>query len=118
MAMTKADLVDTIYEKVGFSKKEGAELVDLVFDTIKNQLSDGQKIKISGFGNFLVREKRSRVGRNPQTGEAIEISARRVVTFRPSQVLRADVNTLLEGKPLDPSRMAGGDNDEDESDDE
>ena len=100
MAMTKADLVDAIYEKIGFSKKEAADLVELLFDTIKDSLSKGQKIKISGFGNFIVREKRSRTGRNPQTGKAIQISARRVLTFRPSQVLRADVNSSLETKPI------------------
>ena len=100
MAMTKADIVESLYEKVGFSKKDAADLVELVFDTIKTTLSQGQKIKISGFGNFVVREKRSRIGRNPQTGESIEISARRVLTFRPSQVLRAEVNAALEGKPV------------------
>jgi integration host factor subunit alpha len=86
--MTKADLVNSIYERVGFSKKESARIVELVFDIIKETLEKGEKIKISGFGNFVVREKRSRVGRNPQTGEEIEISARRVLTFKPSQVLR------------------------------
>ena len=73
-----------------------ADLVELVFDTIKGTLAQGQKIKISGFGNFIVREKRSRVGRNPQTGESIEISARRVLTFRPSQVLRAEVDAVVQ----------------------
>ena len=115
MAMTKADIVEALYEKVGFSKKEAADLVELVFDTLKGTLAQGQKIKISGFGNFVVREKRSRVGRNPQTGESIEISARRVLTFRPSQVLRAEVNTSLEGKPISPDSHRGGkDDDEDE----
>lgn len=103
--MTKADIVEALYEKVGFSKKEAADLVELVFDTIKGTLSQGSKIKISGFGNFVVREKRSRVGRNPQTGESIEISARRVLTFRPSQVLRAEVNASLEGKPISAEAM-------------
>src|SRR5438128_1377218 len=83
VAMTKADIVEALYEKVGFSKKEAADLVELVFDTIKGTLAQGQKIKISGFGNFVVRDKRSRIGRNPQTGQSIEISARRVLTFRP-----------------------------------
>ncbi len=86
--MTKADLVDSIYERVGFSKKESARIVELVFDIIKETLEKGEKIKISGFGNFVVRQKRSRIGRNPQTGQEIEISARRVLTFKPSQVLR------------------------------
>lgn len=92
--MTKADIVETIYEKVGFSRKESAEIVDLVFDLMKETLESGEKIKISGFGNFLVREKRSRKGRNPQTGKEIQISARRVLTFKPSQVLRKELNTL------------------------
>ncbi|HPQ70982.1 MAG TPA: integration host factor subunit alpha [bacterium] len=93
--MTKADLINSIYERVGFSKKESARIVELVFDIIKDTLEQGEKIKISGFGNFIVREKRSRIGRNPQTGEEIEISARRVLTFKPSQVLR---NALKEPK--------------------
>ncbi|HUP57903.1 MAG TPA: integration host factor subunit alpha [Bdellovibrionota bacterium] len=116
--MTKADIVEALYEKVGFSKKEAADLVELVFDTIKQTLSQGQKIKVSGFGNFVVREKRSRIGRNPQTGESIEITARRVLTFRPSQVLRAEVNASLEGKPIDASaRRAAAELDEEEDDD-
>jgi integration host factor subunit alpha len=90
--MTKADIVETIYEKVGFSRKESAEIVDLVFDMIKETLEKGDKIKISGFGNFVVREKRPRKGRNPQTGDEIQISARRVLTFKPSQVLRKALN--------------------------
>ncbi|MBI5968752.1 MAG: integration host factor subunit alpha [Deltaproteobacteria bacterium] len=90
--MTKADIVETIYEKIGFSRKESAEIVDLVFDLMKENLESGDKIKISGFGNFVVREKRSRKGRNPQTGEEIQISARRVLTFKPSQVLRKALN--------------------------
>ena len=90
--MTKADIIEGVYEKVGFSKKESAEIVELVFDTVKETLERGDKIKISGFGNFQVREKKARVGRNPQTGKEIEISARRVLTFRPSQVLKAALN--------------------------
>ena len=105
MAMTKADLVDAIHEKIGFSKKEAADLVEMIFDSMKDTLSQGQKIKISGFGNFVVREKRSRMGRNPQTGESIEISARKVLTFRPSQVLRAEVNSALSGIPIDPESI-------------
>jgi len=90
--MTKADIIESIYDKVGFSKKEAAELVELVFDTVKETLERGEKIKISGFGNFVVREKRSRVGRNPQSGEEIMISERRVLTFKPSQVLKDALN--------------------------
>jgi len=100
VALTKADLVDSIHEKIGFSKKEAADIVELIFDTIKGALTDGDKIKISGFGNFVVREKRARTGRNPQTGQAIEISARRVLTFKPSQVLRSEVNDTLKGKAI------------------
>ncbi|MBI4042699.1 MAG: integration host factor subunit alpha [Deltaproteobacteria bacterium] len=90
--MTKADIVEKVYDKVGFSKKESSELVELVFDTIKETLERGEKIKISGFGNFVVRQKKSRIGRNPQTGDTIEISARRVLTFRPSQILKSSLN--------------------------
>jgi integration host factor subunit alpha len=90
--MTKADIIEGVYEKVGFSKKESAEIVELVFDTLKETLERGDKVKISGFGNFMVREKKARVGRNPQTGKEIEISARRVLTFRPSQVLKSALN--------------------------
>lgn len=116
VAMTKADLVEAIYQKIGFSKKEASDLVEMLFDAIKGTLSRGEKIKVSGFGNFLVREKRSRTGRNPQTGEAIEISARRVLTFRPSQVLRSEVNASLQDKPVVPT--AGRPKQDEEDDDE
>lgn len=97
--MTKADIVEKVYAKIGFSKKEASELVEMVFETLKDVLQKGDKVKISGFGNFLVREKNERVGRNPQTGEEITISARRVLTFRASQVLRA----MLKGE--DPTKV-------------
>jgi integration host factor subunit alpha len=90
--VTKADIIEKVYEKIGFSKKEASELVEMVFGTLKNVLIDGEKVKISGFGNFVVRGKKERIGRNPQTGEQIKISARRVLTFRPSQVLKAMLN--------------------------
>lgn len=90
--VTKADLVETVYEKVGLSKKESADLVELLFESLKDMLKDHGKVKLSGFGNFVVRDKKSRVGRNPQTGEAIEIEARRVLSFKPSQVLKATLN--------------------------
>ena len=89
--MTKADIVDKVYERVGFSKKESSELVELVFETMKQTLERGEKIKISGFGKFEVRQKNSRRGRNPQTGTEIEISARRVLSFKPSQVLKNEL---------------------------
>jgi integration host factor subunit alpha len=90
--MTKADIVEKVYQKIGFSKKEASELVELVFATLKQTLCDGEKVKISGFGNFLVHKKDERVGRNPKTGEKLMISARLVLKFRPSQVLRAILN--------------------------
>lgn len=91
--MTKADMVEKIYEKVGFSKKESAELVEAVFDIIKGTLEKGEKIKIAGFGNFVVKEKADRRGRNPQTGEEITITARKILTFKPSQVLKSTINS-------------------------
>ena len=93
--MTKADVVESVCSKAGFSKKEGGEIVEMVFDAIKDTLERGERIKLSGFGNFTVREKKARIGRNPQTGQEIEISARRVLTFRPSQVLKNALNTSL-----------------------
>ena len=90
--MTKAEIIENIYTKVGFSKKESTDIVELIFDTIKQTLEKGEKIKISGFGNFVVRSKRARKGRNPKTGEEIGITPRRVVTFRPSQVFKKFVN--------------------------
>ncbi len=92
MTMTKADLIEKIYQKVGFSKKESAQIVELVFELMKVTLEKGEKIKISGFGNFTVRSKRPRKGRNPQTGDEIEISARKVLTFKASQVLKNALN--------------------------
>ncbi len=91
--MTKAEIVQALYSRVGgFSKKETADLVDHVFDMLKQTLARGEKIKISGFGNFVLRDKRQRPGRNPQTGDAIHISERRVLTFKPSQVLKSVLN--------------------------
>ncbi len=90
--MTKVDIVEEIYEKVGFSKKEVAKIVEYIFDIIKESLDKEDKIKISGFGNFVVRKKRSRRGRKPQTGDDIEITARRILTFKPSQVLKGALN--------------------------
>ena len=112
--MTKADIIEGVYEKVGFSKKESAEIVELVFDTLKETLERGDKIKISGFGNFQVRHKKARVGRNPQTGKEIEISARRVLTFRPSQVLKTALNAEFAHLP----GMEQPDHDEDHDDDD
>ena len=90
--MTKADLIENVYLKTGFSKKESAEHVEAVFDLIKSTLEDGEKIKIAGFGNFVVQNKAKRRGRNPKTGEAMEISSRKILTFKPSHILRGAVN--------------------------
>ena len=90
--MTKVDIVSSVYEKVGFSKKEAVRVVEDIFDIMKETLERGEKIKISGFGNFVVRKKRTRRGRNPQTGDDIEITARKILTFKPSQVLKNDLN--------------------------
>lgn len=92
--MTKADIVERVWENLGgLSKKESAEIVEMVFETIKHTLERGEKIKISGFGNFVVRQKKERTGRNPQTGDEIRIAPRRVLTFKPSQVLKNALNT-------------------------
>ena len=92
MTMTKADVVKIICEKMGFVAKESTEIVDRLFDILKETLEGGEKIKISGFGNFVVRQKRPRKGRNPKTGEELMISGRSIVTFKPSYVLRRALN--------------------------
>jgi integration host factor subunit alpha len=90
--MTKADLVDLVFERVGTSKKEAGEVVEAVFAIIRKSLCQGEKVKISGFGTFAVNKKRERRGRNPQTGEPITICSRRVLSFKASQVLKGRVN--------------------------
>ncbi len=90
--MTKADLVDLVYERVGSSKKEACEVVETIFDIIRESLRHGDKVKISGFGTFVVHQKHARRGRNPQTGDTITIDSRRVLSFKPSQVLKDRVN--------------------------
>ncbi|MEE9542811.1 MAG: integration host factor subunit alpha [Thermodesulfobacteriota bacterium] len=92
--MTKADIVETTYDKAGLSKKDVVEVVDLLFETIKCALEQNEKVKISGFGNFSVRQKRARRGRNPQTGSEITISERKVMTFKASQILKKKINTI------------------------
>ena len=93
--MTKADIVERIYEKVGFSKKEATDVVESIFGIIKGRLEKGEKVKISGFGNFAINEKRPRKGRNPQTGKEIIISGRSVLSFKPSPILKKAINPLL-----------------------
>jgi len=90
--MTKSELVEIVSEKTAFTRQESAEFVEQMFEIIKQTLEKGEKIKISGFGNFVVREKQPRRGRNPKTGEEMTIAGRRVLTFRPSQTLRKVLN--------------------------
>jgi len=92
MAMTKIDIIQNVCDRLGFSKKDSARIVESVFDIMKDELAKGDKVKISGFGNFIVKDKNSRRGRNPQTGAEIEISARRVLTFKSGQVLKKALN--------------------------
>ena len=94
MTMTKGDIVERIHEKVGFSKKEAGDIVESIFEIIKTRLERGEKVKISGFGNFVVNQKRPRKGRNPQTGEEIIISGRSVLTFKASQILKSSMNAV------------------------
>ncbi|MFP4080630.1 MAG: integration host factor subunit alpha [Ectothiorhodospira sp.] len=91
MALTKADMAERLFEEVGLNKREAKELVELFFEEVRSALEDGEQVKLSGFGNFTLRDKNQRPGRNPKTGEEIPISARRVVTFRPGQKLKARV---------------------------
>lgn len=95
MALTKAEMAERLFEDVGLNKREAKEFVDAFFDTLRSALERGQQVKLSGFGNFELRQKNQRPGRNPKTGEEIPISARRVVTFRPGQKLRARVETYV-----------------------
>ncbi len=86
--MTKNDIIQNVHDKLGFSKKDSAKMVEHVFEIMKDNLTRGEKIKISGFGSFVVKEKNAQKGRNPQTGEEILISARKVLTFKTSQILK------------------------------
>ena len=90
-ALTKAEMTEKITNELGITKRDAKELVDLFFSEIKDCLADNEQVKISGFGNFDLRDKSERPGRNPKTGEEIPISARRVVTFRAGQKLKARV---------------------------
>lgn len=92
-ALTKADLAEMLYEDLGLNKREAKEIVEMFFEEIRFALEDNQQVKLSGFGNFDLRDKSTRPGRNPKTGEEIPISARRVVTFKPGQKLKARVES-------------------------
>lgn len=91
MALTKADMAERLFDDLGLNKREAKELVEAFFEEIRGSLEIGRQVKLSGFGNFDLRDKNQRPGRNPKTGEEIPISARRVVTFRPGQKLKARV---------------------------
>jgi integration host factor subunit alpha len=91
MALTKAEMAEHLFEKLGMNKRDSKELVESFFEEVREALEDGEQVKLSGFGNFDLREKNERPGRNPKTGEDIPIKARRVVTFRPGQKLKSRV---------------------------
>ena len=97
MALTKAELAEALFEELGLNKREAKEFVDLFFEVVRERLEAGEEVKLSGFGNFELRSKNQRPGRNPKTGEEIPISARRVVTFRPGQKLRLRVEADAAG---------------------
>lgn len=89
--LTKADMVEHLYEELGLNKREAKDLVEMFFEEVRLALGQGQNVKLSGFGNFMLRDKTQRPGRNPKTGEDIPVEARRVVTFRPGQKLKQRV---------------------------
>ena len=93
MAVTKAEMADRLFDHVGLNKREAKDFVDAFFEVVREALESGDTVKLSGFGNFELRKKNQRPGRNPKTGEEIPISARRVVTFRPGQKLKLRVET-------------------------
>ena len=92
MAIKKSDINENLYEKLGLSKRECGDIADRFFKIIKKALADGEDVKISGFGNFMVKHKNTRRGRNPHTGEELELAERKVLIFRVSQVLRDEIN--------------------------
>ena len=97
-ALTKADLAEMLFEELGLNKREAREIVEMFYVEISEALEKNDNVKISGFGNFELKNKKSRPGRNPKTGEEVDISARRVVTFKPGQKLRARVDTYAGGE--------------------
>ncbi len=109
-SLTKAELAEVIYERIGLNKREARDLVDCFFTEIRETLMEGDSLKMTGFGHFVLRDKPQRPGRNPRTGEPVAITARRVVTFNASQKLRAQVQAQ--------SLLAGPDETGDSADDE
>ncbi len=98
MALTKADMAERLFEELGLNKREAKDLVDIFFEEVRSALEAGIDVKLSGFGNFTLRDKTQRPGRNPKTGEEIPITARRVVTFRPGQKLKARVEAYADSQ--------------------
>ena len=90
--LVKADIVDLVYEKVGFTRQEAAQAVDILFEEIKSRLAQGENVRISRFASFVLRKKNARNARNPKTGESIRINPRTVLTFKPSKQLLASTN--------------------------
>jgi len=105
MTLTKADLADLLFEKVGLNKREAKDMVESFFEEVRQSLENGEGVKLSGFGNFQLRDKPQRPGRNPKTGEEIPITARRVVTFHASQKLKALVEKNYGGEQQQPERQ-------------
>lgn len=98
--LTKAELAELLFEQVGLNKREAKDMVETFFDEIRNSLERGESVKLSGYGNFQLRDKPQRPGRNPKTGQEIPITARRVVTFHPSQKLKSMVENIDDSTPL------------------
>jgi len=90
--LTRADLSEAVHRQIGLSRTESADLVKTIIDVVSNRLVDGEKVKLSSFGTFIVRDKGGRIGRNPKTGDEVPITPRRVLVFRPSQVMRSQIN--------------------------
>jgi integration host factor subunit alpha len=100
MTLTKAELADILYDQVGLNKREAKDMVEAFFEEVRRALESGDSVKLSGFGNFELRKKDERPGRNPKTGEEIPISARRVVTFHASQKLKSKVDDYFSQHPV------------------
>ena len=107
MALTKADIAECLYEELGLNKREAKDMVEAFFEEIRGALSTGQQVKLSGFGNFDLRDKKQRPGRNPKTGEEVPIMPRRVLVFRASHVLKDRINQALSAQGSAESHPAG-----------
>ncbi len=106
MALTKADMADKLLDDMGMNKRDGKDIVEMFFEEIRSALESGHQVKLSGFGNFDLRDKGQRPGRNPKTGQEVPISARRVVTFRPGQKLKARVEAYGDKRNPNPQQRS------------